>query len=117
MNKQIIGQQGEVLIVKVASLPNLETRPVETNFEGLAIISHSESGNHHVLTGAVDVQERVEDVPKGMKILQAVLYEPQQLKQDASVPHKPIDLPAGFYEFRISREYDPFEEQARMVAD
>lgn len=117
MTKQIIAQQGEVLIIKVDSLPDTTTKPVEKNHQGLAIVSHSENGNHHVLTGGVDVLERTEKVPAGMRVLQALLKEPQQLKQDAQVPHEPVNLPPGFYEFRISREYDPFSEQARIVAD
>lgn len=36
---------------------------------------------------------------------------------DAAAPHGGYDLDAGIYEFRISREFDPFSEQARRVAD
>ena len=56
-------------------------------------------------------------MPQGMKILYAILDEPGQLIQDAQVPHGHYDLEAGIYQFPISREYDPFAEQARIVAD
>ena len=117
MTKQIIGAQGEITIIKVDGAP--------TNFADMAkvercksgwIITHSESGNHHVLTGG-DVMERTSDVPAGMKVLYAILAKPAKLLQDAAVPHKHFDLAPGFYEFRIAREFDPFSEQARRVAD
>lgn len=115
MTKEIIGAQGEITIIKVSSLPNVKTKPAVRVAKGF-IISHSENGNHHLLTGG-EVMERVENVPQGMKILHAILDDPQQLIQDAAAPHGGYDLMAGFYEFRISREYDPFAEEARIVAD
>lgn len=117
MTKQIIGAQGEITIIKIDEAP--------AGFEQMAavqrsrlgwIVSHSESGNHHVLTGG-DVMERTANVPQGMRVLYAILEAPEKLIQDAAVPHGHYDLPAGFYEFRIAREFDPFAEQARQVAD
>lgn len=116
MSKKIIGCQGEITIIKIDALPeNIATRVVERTNKGW-IISHSESGHHHVLTGG-EVMERTDKVPAGMQVLYALLDEPASLEQDATVPHEGYDLPAGIYEFRISREYDPFAEQARRVAD
>lgn len=116
MVKQIIGCQGEITIVKIDSLPeNLEHKSVQKVRKGY-VISHSESGNHHVLTGG-DVMERTNNIPTGMQILYAILDAPEKLIQDAPVPHGGYDLPEGIYEFRISREFDPFLEQARKVQD
>lgn len=116
MKKQIIGAQGEVTIIKIDGLPEMETKPVEKGKSG-HIVSHSESGHHHCLTGG-EVMERTSDVPAGMRKLYAILKEPQSLIQDApGKPHERYDLPAGIYEFRIAREYDPFAEQARIVGD
>lgn len=116
MTKQIIGAQGEITIIKIDALPeNVQTRPVERSGAG-TIISHSESGHHHVLTDG-EVMERVSDVPDGMQVLYALLNAPASLVQDAPVPHGGYDLAPGLYEFRISREFDPFAEQARRVAD
>lgn len=115
MAKQIIGAQGEITIVKIDAIPACKTKPVERTAKGW-IISHSESGHHHLLTGG-DVMERTDKVPAGMQVLYALLEEPAALIQDAAVPHGGYDLPAGIYEFRIAREYDPFAEQARRVAD
>lgn len=114
--KEIIGAQGEITIIKIDALPaNLEHKPVERNTHGF-IISHSESGHHHVLTGG-EVMERTNNVPDGMRIIYACLSAECLLEQDAPVPHGHFQLPAGVYEFRISREYNPFLEQARIVQD
>jgi len=116
MTKQIIGAQGEITIIKIDAIPGgIETKPVERSAKGW-IISHSESGHHHVLTGG-EVMERTDKVPAGMQVLYALLDDPASLIQDAQVPHGGYDLAPGTYEFRISREYDPFAEQVRRVAD
>jgi len=114
--KQVIGQQGECRIVKIDAVPaGITTKAPERVAKGF-VISHSESGHHHVLTGG-DVMERVSDVPAGMQIFYAILDAPEKFVQDAASPHGGFDLAAGIYEFRVSREFDPFAEQARRVAD
>lgn len=117
MPKQIIGAQGEITIIKIDAAPTdfRDMAKVERIAKGW-IISHSESGHHHLLTGG-EVMERTKAVPAGMQILYAILENPERLIQDAQVPHGHFDLPAGVYEFRISREFDPFAEQARQVGD
>ena len=114
--KEIIGAQGEITIIKISAIPEgIETVPTETTKRG-AIISHSESGHHHILTGG-DVIERTSGVPSGMRVLYAMLREPASLIQSAAAPHAGYDLAPGVYEFRCAREFDPFAEQARRVAD
>lgn len=114
--KTIIGQQGEVLIIKRDAMPEgMQTRAVERKAGGF-VISHSESGHHHLLTGG-DVMERTDKVPSGMQVFFAILDKPQALIQDAPGAHGGYDLAPGVYEFRISREFDPFADQARRVAD
>ena len=114
--KRVIGQQGEVRVIAIDIIPDgISTKAAERAPKGF-IISHSESGHHHLITGG-DVLERTSDVPAGMQIFYAILDEPQQFIQDAATPHGGFDLPPGIYEFRVSREFDPFAEQARRVAD
>lgn len=112
--KKIIGAQGEITIIKIDALPEMQSKPAE-RVNGGSIVSHSESGNHHLLEHS-DVLERT-DVPAGMRILYAVLDAPDKLYQDTASPHGHYDLEPGVYEFRCAREYNPFSEQARRVAD
>lgn len=118
MKRIAIAQQGEVKVYKIDAVPaGIQTRAPERNAHGAAIISHSESGHHHVIANA-DVMERVDNVPTGMRIFYAIAKTATALRQDAATPHKHIPIEAdSIYELRVSREYDPFAEQARQVAD
>jgi hypothetical protein len=114
--KQVIGAQGEVRIVKVDAVPvGIETKAVPKSGKGF-IISHSESGHHHLLTGG-DVLERTDKVPAGMQVFYAILDKPEQFIQDCANPHGGYALDPGIYRFDVSREFDPFSEQIRRVAD
>jgi hypothetical protein len=114
--KQVVGQQGECLIVKIDALPKgIETKRAERVAKGF-VISHSESGHHHVVTGG-DVMERTNNVPAGMQIFYAIIDKPEEFVQDAANPHGGYNLDPGIYEFRVSREFDPFSEMARRAAD
>ena len=115
--RENFGAQGEVMIFRFAGKMPAGLVPLaDLDRLGRPIIGHSESGHHHVLERAVSVMEKP-DAPAGMRILYALLDEPTMLIQDAIDAHGSHSLPAGLYEFRIAREYDPFMEQARLVAD
>lgn len=112
-----IANQGEIRIDRIDALPEgMKTAKVQKT-KGGYIISHSEQGHHHLLDGNVEVLERTDDVPEGMKMLYAIVKDPSVLHQDAATPHKSIDLEPGIYEMRIKREFDSFAEQSRRVAD
>ena len=116
MNREAIANQGEIRIDKVDALPE-GLDPREADHANGHIISHSEQGHHHVLSGGVQVLERTKDVPAGMQIFYAIVEDAARLYQDAATPHDAVNLDPGIYEMRIKREYDPFGEQARRVAD
>lgn len=117
MDRKVIAQQGEAKVYLISAIPaGIEVTAVERTKSGAAIISHSEQGHHHVLD-CENVMERTDDVPSGMRLIYAIVDKPTALRQDAAVPHEPVNLDPGIYEFRISREFDPFAEQARRVAD
>lgn len=116
MKREIAGAQGEITFFRVNMMPTGLVPMAQKDRRGRPIISHSESGHHHVLDAAVEVLEKP-NPPAGMRILYAVLEQPASLIQDVNDAHGQHQLPAGIYEFRIAREYDPFAEQARMVAD
>lgn len=117
MKREVVCAQGEITVFRVVGeLPANLVKHAEIDKLGRPIISHSESGNHHVLDRPVEVLEKT-DAPEGMRILYALLDEPTQLIQDASDAHGSHDLEPGLYEMRIAREFDPFSEQVRQVAD
>lgn len=117
MQREVILAQGEITICRIiGDMPTGLSAHTDTDKAGRPIISHSESGHHHVLDRPVAVHE-VANAPEGMRILYALLDAPTSLIQSAPDAHGKHDLPSGLYEFRIAREYDPFMEQARMVAD
>lgn len=108
--------QGEIYIQKIDIAP--EGLVAVAAEHGKFVISHSESGNSHVIDFAegVTILEK-HDAPTGMRLLYALLEQPAVLRQDAATPHDAIVLEPGIYAMRIAREYDPFAEQARRVAD
>lgn len=117
MRRVVIAQQGEAKVFKIDALPiDMKTKEPLRNAAGAAIVSHSESGHHHVIAGA-DVLERTDNVPAGMAILYAIVKNPTALCQDAPSPHKEILLDPGLYEIRVGREFDPFGDQVRRLAD
>ena len=117
MDRIVIAQQGEAKVYRINQIPaGITTMDVDRVSSGAAIISHSESGHHHVLN-CDSVVERTDNVPTGMRILFAIVTAPADLRQEAAAPHDPVTLDPGVYEFRIQREFDPFSKQARRVAD
>lgn len=114
MNTQ---QQGEVYIRRIDSLPKEVTlTPIKAE-GGNLIVSHSESGHHHVLDRRhVDLMERAGSA-EGLRMLYAVVKEHTALRQTAAAPHEAANLEPGVYEMRLSREFNPFEEEIRRVAD
>lgn len=114
-------QQGEVYVRPIAKLPEgLTPFDGDRDAEGRPIISHSEKGHHHVLPAGVTVMERPVDPRRpGLRILYALVENPEgvDLIQTAGTPHEALHLAPGVHELRISREYNPFAEEARRVAD
>lgn len=108
--------QGEIYIQKIDAVPE-GLAPVAVE-EGVIVIAHSESGNSHVIDDreGVTVLEKP-DAPEGMRLLYALIEKPATLYQNAASPHEGIHLEPGIYALRIAREFDPFTEQARQVAD
>ncbi len=118
---RITAAQGECNLRRLSEIPaDIKNALIPVKSEkGFLIAAHSESGNSHGFRddGSVTVMERTKDVPAGMKILYAIVENPTELIQDAASPHEGIAIEPGIYEVRISREYNPFLEEARRVAD
>ena len=117
----IVQQQGEVRIEMIDSIPD-DLKPFDERTQNgeYFIVSHSESGNHHVLDcNAVELWERPlpPELGKGMRLLYAIVKNPTEMRQDANVPHETAPMQPGMYELTISTEIDPFTNQARRVED
>lgn len=111
----VTNAHGEMNFVRVDGFTPSEFAPfTDKTASGGFIIGHSETGHHHVLSGDVDVMERVSD---GMRILYAIVKSPAKLHQDAANPHEAQTVEPGEYLITTAREYDPFLQQARRVAD
>lgn len=114
---KMIAAQGEITIRRIAGVkPAGKPLPLEN---GKLIIGHSETGHHHVLEHTRGATVTVLDkAPEGMKILHAILTEPNKLVHERGHDtHETIVLPPGEYEFRIAREFDHYQELARQSAD
>ncbi|OJF97611.1 hypothetical protein [Pararhizobium antarcticum] len=114
---ETLGAQGEIRMFRVDEIPGNAVPMKKEN--GHFIIGHSETGHHHVLEA-----ERVQvfqqpDAPQGMTILFGILESPGSLTHlrghDTHAPH--AFEPGDKIMFRTDREYDPYAELARRVAD
>ncbi len=112
------GAQGEITTDVVDQLPDgAQLRKVKP-VQGRLVVSHSEQGHDHYIPACdAELLERTDNVPAGMQIFYSIVKNPTALKQNASTPHDAIALDAKIYRHRVSREFDPFAEQARRVAD
>lgn len=113
---ETLGAQGEIRMYRIDAIP-ADAKPVQRE-KGHFIIGHSETGHHHVLEAKrVQVFESP-TAPEGMRILYALLDSPGSLEHlrghDTHAPHA---FEPGAYMFRTDREYDPYAELARRVAD
>lgn len=108
--------QGEITVLRIDQLPDdvIEVKPINGKF----IIGHSETGHNHVMLAERTRVFEKKNAPEGMRILYAILDAPNDLIHERPYDtHETIHHDAGVYEYRISREYDPYHELARQVAD
>lgn len=119
---QKIAAQGEITIIRIGDVPRNKRFPDGCTAlkaeRGCIVIGHSETGHHHVIDAAGASVGVLDRAPEGMRILRAILETPTQLTHLRDYDtHEPIALEPGEYEFRIGREYDPYQEIARRQAD
>lgn len=116
-----VAAQGEITVIRLGDVPTdkklLAGKPVQAE-NGQIIIGHSETGHHHVIDAKGASVAVLDEAPAGMRILHAILKNPTSLDHlRDNHTHESIMLTPGMYEFRIGREYDPYEEIARRQAD
>lgn len=106
--------QGDMLIRRVAQLPE-GVKPIAAE-DGKHILTHSESGHHHVVLERPGVQHF-----SGMDLLQSFLVVPEGeevdlLHERAQDTHETLRFGPGVYEIRRQREAD-VGEGWRLAAD
>lgn len=113
---ETLGAQGEIRIYRIDTIP-ADAAPLAEE-DGQHIIGHSETGHHHVLEAERVQVFEAPTAPEGMRVLYALLESPGELKHLRSFDtHAPHSFDPGIYMFRADREYDPYAELARRVAD
>lgn len=113
---ETLGAQGEIRMYRIDAIP-ADAKPVQRE-HGHFIIGHSETGHHHVLEAERVQVFEAPKAPDGMRILYALLDSPGSLEHLRSHDtHAPHAFEPGAYMFRTDREYDPYAELARRVAD
>ena len=101
--------QGDVMLRRLPDDADV-TGTVVPAIDGRLIITHSETGHHHVVCADdVTLLERPQDkAAEGMEILRAIVRNPTDLVHLRSHDtHAPIRLEPGVYEVRRQREYTP----------
>lgn len=115
--KHIIGTavaQGDVMLIPVAAIPEAGHNP-SSAIDGAHIITHSETGHHHVIDERPGV-EMFQDTMNAFRAFLIVEGEPAELKHLRSFDtHETVALEAGVWEVRRQQEYSP--EGWRRAAD
>ena len=113
---QTLGAQGEIRTYRIDQIPG-DVKPLAKE-RGRFIIGHSETGHHHVLEAERIQVFEADAAPEGMRVLYALLETPGELKHLRDFDtHAPQVFEPGAYMFRTDREFDPYAELARRVAD
>lgn len=104
--------QGDILITRIGRLPK-GTVPVEDRHDGKIIVTHSETGHHHVIDGDVVEMRRL---PDSIMDCFLVVRKPAVLEHLRQVDtHESISFSPGTYHVRRQREHTP--EGWRRVED
>lgn len=104
MKNEFLVRHGDLLIKKIDKLPD------NLNIQKDNIVMRGEfTGHHHTLV--CDELAVFTDI-NGNKYI--------DLKKDSAITHqehKTLELPQGYYEVIIEKEFDPFEKKIRQVKD
>jgi hypothetical protein len=104
--------QGEVYARTIEELPAGLSPFTERAASGAWIVSHSETGHHHLIDApGVEVLERTTDVPEGMRILYAIVKEPTRMWQDAADAHEAHDAALDHSNsLKLFEQFEQFEQ-------
>lgn len=99
-------QQGDLIIKLTNRVPSDAVKVLEGP-RGFVLAEGEATGHAHV------IEERIEMYEKD-GVLYLIVDKSVTVKHEE---HNPINLDRGIYKLNIVREYDPFEEEVRKVAD
>ena len=102
-------RQGDVLIVKVDSIP-AGAKAVKTK-----VVAEGEGHHEHVVTSEVDVVEN--DGTLYLVVSKSGKLEHVTKGTRTKAEHNAIDLEEGYYKVVLQQEYDPYEDLIRQVRD
>lgn len=98
--------QGDMMLNRIKDLP-ATAELVKPNASGKYVVTHSETGHHHTIDAAPNV-EFYEDKKDALSAYLRIVGEPATLThQRAFDTHKPIDIPVGVFHVRRQREESP----------
>lgn len=118
---KVQGAQGDVLLVKVDSLP---ASGITAKSGDRIVLAHSETGHHHEV--ALDkpgkarhytVDGADESVPLQGFLEVTALFVELRHKKEGPHAHGTVRVPEGVYEVRRAREYNPWTKSDRRVVD
>lgn len=99
-------QQGDVIIRRELEIPADAIRVIRQK-RGFVLAEGEATGHAHVIEEEIEMYEKD-------GVLYLKVERPVTVKHEE---HKPISLDKGIYKIGIVREYDPFDEEVRKVAD
>lgn len=104
MNTQVV--QGDLFFISKIVIPK-GARTVERTAKGYIIAEGEATGHAHVIDDDIRLYEKDGTLYVSTSKTVEVLHE----------EHRPVRLQSGIWEVGIVREYDPFKEETRRVAD
>lgn len=99
------GQQGDVVLRKLAAMPEGEQKIVGRK---RLVLAHGESGHSHVIE---------DDEAELIQIGERMLLKLTKAATVTHEEHKPIRLSPGIWEVGRVKEYDYFQHMERQVTD
>lgn len=100
-------RHGEALLYPVREMPK-NTKKVKT-----CVVSHSETGHHHVIESDVEFEmANLED-----SIFFSLVKPAKIVHKKSFDAHKTLTVPAGTYKVIYKTEYNPWEKVLQKVFD
>lgn len=99
------GQQGDVLLRKLTSMPEGEQKSLGRK---RLVLAHGESGHSHVIE---------DDEAELIQIGERMLLKLTKAATVTHEEHKPLCLSPGIWEIGRVKEYDYFQHMTRQVVD